>query len=208
MTTLILIRHAESVANRLGFLGGHRSCTGLTDLGRRQAAALRDRLALTGTPADALLTSRLARAIETAQVIGPAVAGGVLTPQARCELCDVHWGQLDGAPMAALDGLDDPYAPVAADGESWLMFERRCRRTLRALAREFAGRTAVVVTHGGVIKSSLSLFGAMTGAGSADADVSYTAVTTWVRDPDRRWRLDAHDDHAHLAGLPTPADVV
>jgi broad specificity phosphatase PhoE len=202
-TTLVLIRHAESIANRMGFLGGHRSCRGLSDAGRRQAGALRDRLAGAGPPADALLCSRLARAVETARLIAPALAGGTLTPQSRCELCDVHWGALDGAPAEALAGADDLYRPVAPDGESWLMFERRCQRVLLRLAREFAGRTAVVVTHGGVIKSSLRVFGGVTGPESADAEVSYTGMTTWAADTGKRWHLAGYDDHAHLTVLST-----
>lgn len=200
-TTLVLIRHAESVANRMGFLGGHRSCRGLTDAGRRQAAALRDRLATSGLPADALLTSVLARAIETAQIIGPAVAHGTLTQEARCELCDVHWGELDGKPVGDLVESDDPYLPVAPGGESWLGFERRCRRVLLRLAAEFAGRTVVVVTHGGIIKSSLSIFGGTPGADAADREVSYTGMTTWISDSARQWTLAGYDDHAHLSEL-------
>lgn len=204
-TTLLLIRHAESVANRDGFLGGHRSCRGLTEAGRRQAIALRDRLARFCMPADALLTSRLARTIETARIIGPAVAGGTLTAQSRCELCDVHWGELDGAPVETLREMlresDDPYRPVAPGGESWLMFERRCRRVLLRLAGEFAGRTAVVVTHSGFIKSSLRLFGGARGSEPSEVEPSYTGMTTWVADAGGRWRLAAVDDHTHLADL-------
>lgn len=200
-TTLVLIRHAESMANRMGFLGGHRSCLGLTAAGRRQAAALRDRLATLGMPADALLTSRLRRAIETARIIGPAVAGGTLTPQERCELCDVHWGELDGAPVGDLVESDDAYRPVAEGGESWFQFERRCRRALSRLAREFAGRTAVVVTHGGVIKASQYTFGDARGPEPPDLEVSYTGMTTWVADSAGRWTLARFDDHAHLSTL-------
>ena len=46
-TTLVLVRHGESQCGVDGVPGGHRGCTGLTDLGRDQAARLRDRLART-----------------------------------------------------------------------------------------------------------------------------------------------------------------
>lgn len=197
-TTLVLVRHAESVANRMGFLGGHRSCRGLTDTGRCQAAALRDRLAGSGMPVDGLLTSLLARAIETARIIAPAVSDGTVTQEARCELCDVHWGELDGKPAGDLVVSDDPYLPVAPGGESWLAYERRCRQALRRLASDFAGRTAVVVTHGGLIKSSLSVFGTTSGSDAAESDVSYTGMTTWISDSPGKWDLAGYDDHAHL----------
>ena len=43
-TRLILIRHGESNVTVERILGGEKSCTGLSDLGRAQACALRDRL--------------------------------------------------------------------------------------------------------------------------------------------------------------------
>ena len=48
VTRLVLVRHAESMATVRRIVGGPRSCTGLSELGRRQAEALRDRLARTG----------------------------------------------------------------------------------------------------------------------------------------------------------------
>ena len=69
---LILIRHGEAHAGFTGPIAGPRGCAGLTDLGRRQARALRDHLAATGrVRADVLISSVLPRAIETAQIIAP-----------------------------------------------------------------------------------------------------------------------------------------
>ena len=59
-----------------GVCGGPIGCQGLTELGRRQVTSLRDRLALTGelAGADALYASVLPRAIETAELLAPALA--------------------------------------------------------------------------------------------------------------------------------------
>ncbi len=51
---LMLIRHAEPEANIKGVIGGPRNCTGLTDRGRSQAAALGGRLARDGEHFDVL----------------------------------------------------------------------------------------------------------------------------------------------------------
>ena len=48
-TRLVLIRHGESRATVDEIVGGHDGCQGLTDRGRRQAEALRDRLGATGS---------------------------------------------------------------------------------------------------------------------------------------------------------------
>ena len=78
-TRFVLVRHGESVATVNRFIGGFRTCTGLSDLGRQQAERLRDRLARTGEVAgDRLYASNFARARETAEIIAPALgrAGG------------------------------------------------------------------------------------------------------------------------------------
>ena len=43
MTRLIFVRHGESQVTVNRVVGGPRSCIGLSDLGRSQAANLRDR---------------------------------------------------------------------------------------------------------------------------------------------------------------------
>ncbi len=77
VTRLVLVRHGEAQTHVDQVIGGHRGCTGLSELGRRQAAALRDRLASTGelASATALWSSILPRAVETADIIAPAIGG-------------------------------------------------------------------------------------------------------------------------------------
>ena len=76
LTRIILVRHGESVVTVDRVLGGPRSCTGLSPLGRLQAAALRERLELTqAIVPDVLYSSAYPRALETAQIIAPAFKG-------------------------------------------------------------------------------------------------------------------------------------
>src|SRR6185312_7034575 len=72
-TRVVVIRHGESQAQAAHLLSGHDTCTGLTDLGRRQVGALRDRLVATGElgAVDAFYTSILVRARETATILRP-----------------------------------------------------------------------------------------------------------------------------------------
>jgi len=78
-TRLVLVRHGEAVCNVSGVCGGRIGCQGLTDRGRAQVEALRDRLLVTGELAgtDVLYASLLPRAIETAELLAPALAPGV-----------------------------------------------------------------------------------------------------------------------------------
>jgi len=74
MTRLVLIRHGESVSTVERRIGGVRTCGGLSPLGRKQAEALATRLARTGElRPDVLVASTIRRAVETAEIIAPAV---------------------------------------------------------------------------------------------------------------------------------------
>ena len=96
-TRIILIRHGQANAFTEQFIAGHDSCTGLSDHGRRQAEALRDRLARTHEfgEVDALYASLMERSVETARVIAPAL--GDLAIKQDCGVCELHPGpDVDG----------------------------------------------------------------------------------------------------------------
>src|SRR4029079_12461481 len=71
VTRLVLVRHGESRATVDRIVAGHDTCKGLTDRGRQQAEALRDRLARPGELAATtrLVASLMERARETAEII-------------------------------------------------------------------------------------------------------------------------------------------
>jgi probable phosphoglycerate mutase len=156
---LVLVRHGDAHAGFQGVIGGPRGCTGLTDRGREQAAALRDHLAVSGrVRADVLLSSVIPRAIETAEIIAPGL--GIETFARECDLCEVHTGEADGLEWAewgvrygSFDMEAEPDRVFAPEGESWNSFHERVREVLERLAQEYEGLTVVAVCHGGVISA-------------------------------------------------------
>ena len=71
MTRLILVRHGESQVTVNRVIGGPRTCSGLSELGRQQAARLRERWAATPEfTADVVVSSAYPRARETASASG------------------------------------------------------------------------------------------------------------------------------------------
>ena len=189
-------------------VGGHAGCTGLSPLGRRQAEALRDRLAATGeVEADVFLSSILPRAVETARIIAPAVGGEL---RQDCDLCELHPGECDGLTWdeyrtrhGDIDVLGDPAAPISPGGESLTDFQDRVVGVLRRVVAEHADRTVVVVCHGGVVATSFVAFFDLPvdRAMGALVVVENTSLTEWVRRDDGRWWLVRHNDAAHLVGL-------
>lgn len=210
MTRLVLVRHGESVAQVERFIGGHESCRGLSDRGRAQVTALRDRLQRTQElEADVVVTSVLPRAIETAQMIGPAVGGG--EPIQDCDLCEIHVGEADGLTWEEFEQRyprTDFFADEApAPGmESVRQFTDRVSRALKRYAEEHEGKTIVAAVHGGIVESSLTTFFGLEGRAPV-GEIVNASITEWsfeanpfTVDRTPRWALVRWNDHAHLAG--------
>ena len=205
ITRLVLVRHGEAQAHLDGVVAGPKGCTGLSDLGRRQATALRDRLASTGelTGATVLYASILPRAVETAEIIAPAL--GSLDIQQDCELCELHPGECDGITWSEYDAryrVTPWYGDrvMSPGGESWVDFMARTARALTALVERHPGETVVVACHGGVIIGSMVCGLGLDGADDRGLHPENTSLTEWTCSRDR-WRLRRFNDAAHLTGL-------
>lgn len=163
-TRLLMVRHGESHANALGIAGGHRGDGGLTDLGRRQAQALADRLAMSGelSGARAFYTSTMPRAIETGEYLRAVLAP--LEPHRDDDLCEISVGEGDGltwseftARFGAPDWDNDPWAITAPGGESLMTFYERCRLAINDLVVRHPDEQVVLVVHGGFIEQAMKI---------------------------------------------------
>lgn len=212
-TRVVLIRHGESNSTVHQIVGGHEGCTGLSERGRRQAEMLAARLHRSGelTGATALLTSVLPRAVETAEIIAPALGG--LIPKQDCDLCEIHPGEGDGLTWEEFrnrympaDGSRSPYRAWSPGGESWATFMARVGTSLGDVARRHRGETVVVVCHGGVIEGGFAAFGNQPLRRPFDVAIENTSITEWRRFDDAgggppeqaRWQLVRFNDAAHL----------
>ncbi|MGZ4804694.1 MAG: histidine phosphatase family protein [Acidimicrobiia bacterium] len=206
-TRLLLIRHGESDAQARGYLSGHDACGGLSDTGREQVETLRDRLIATGElgEVDAVYTSILARAIETTEILAPAL--GEAEPRQECAWCEIHPGEAEGLtwtefrerfPVAG--DLADPYRQRAPGAETWAEFYVRAGTRLRRIADDHPGERVVVVYHGGIIGASFVALGELPlqhGHALTHETVN-TSLTEW-RHTGSEWRLVRYNDASHLA---------
>jgi probable phosphoglycerate mutase len=214
VTRLLLIRHGESQVYVDGVVGGLATCNGLSDLGRRQAAALRDRLAETHEfdPVDALIASTLPRARETAEIISPAI--GNLPVVEDEDVCELHPGEADGmsyddyvAKYGWRDMEANPDLELSPGGESIAAFHRRVGTALTRIADAHPDQTVVIACHGGVVDVGLRTLLGLGMVGGFDLYTENTSITEFVlapateRRPTRRWRLVRYNDAAHLAGV-------
>lgn len=212
-TRLVLIRHGESRATVDKVVGGHRGCTGLSELGVRQAEALAGRLAATGEfgRVHALLTSILPRAIETAELIAPALGWRPDAVSQDCALCELHPGECDGMTweqFGAVYGDPDmranPFVALSPGGEGLAEFHLRAGRAVSRAVGDHPGQTVVIVCHGGIIGASMARYLDLPAFGRlVHLEIDNTSITEWLvpaAGPDRP-ALVRFNDSAHLAGL-------
>jgi probable phosphoglycerate mutase len=204
-TRLAIIRHGEAVSNAEDTLGGHESCLGLTEHGRRQVEALAARLERTREleGAVALYTSILRRAIETAEILSPAL--GNLPIERTCSLCERHVGEADGMTWTEYEakfgrevpGVDD-HRVLSPGGESWAGFLDRAESALYDVMERHPGQLVVVAGHGGLIGTSVVRFLGVPDNGAAFrgyADNSSITEWEWTG---KRWWFVRYNDAAHL----------
>lgn len=150
VTTFALIRHGQTDWNAQRRLQGSTDIP-LNDVGRDQA---RDAVeALAGYDWDAIVSSPLSRAAETADLIA---AGLGLTAARRVPgLTERSFGPAEGLQNGPeLDALRIPGGFHGAEGEDEAA--DRGLAALEALAEEFRGGRVLVVTHGSLLRVSLS----------------------------------------------------
>ncbi len=162
-TRILAIRHGETLWNVDTRIQGHLNID-LNETGRWQA----DRVghALASEPIQAIYSSDLRRALETAKAIATAPARLTthtptplqVTP--HLQLRERHFGYLQGKTWAEIETehpeecklwrTRDPYwAP--AGGESLSDLRERIQRCVNELASQHMGEQIVLVAHGGVM---------------------------------------------------------
>jgi len=202
---LVIIRHGEAVSNLEDVVAGHLSCKGLTDHGRRQVAALATRLRRTKEleGAVALYSSILPRAVETAEILAPALGG--LEVRQTCDLCERHVGEADGMTWSAYEARygamkpgDDPEREMAPGGESWVGFLDRAEAALYDVMGHHPGQLAVVAAHGGIIGASMVRFLGLSDHGAGlRGHPDNSSITEWAW-TGVRWWLVRYNDGGHL----------
>jgi uncharacterized phosphatase len=145
MTELIIVRHGQTDWNLQKRIQGSTDIP-LNSIGRAEAAEagvrLRDR------DADAVVTSPLLRAEETARILAGEL--GLPAPAVVPALTERHHGAIEGLTFADRQARFPDGVPVPGL-ESRQDVLARVLPALGRIAAEHEGETVVVVSHGGVI---------------------------------------------------------
>lgn len=191
---LILVRHGQTSSNVAGALDTAEPGADLTDLGRRQAAAVP--AALAHEEVTAVYASPLVR---TQQTAAPLAAARGLPVVVRRGLEEVSAGHLEmrtdeEAVLAYVDLLRtwmhtdrDHRLP---DGEAGTSFLARFDAVVEDLAAVHGpDDTVVVVSHGAAIRVWVAVATAMSPEHAGELHVSNTAAAVLEGSPDGGWEL-------------------
>lgn len=152
MTTLIIVRHAQSLANKAELFIGHKDMD-LSELGVIQAKLLGEYLVNKKFPIDAIYSSDLLRPYHTVEPYAKAVGMEIIKDR---ELREIYAGQWEGHKFSDLfDLFPDSYAVWKKDigncvcdgGESVAQLYERINNAVDRIAKKHDGQTVLIGTH-------------------------------------------------------------
>jgi 2,3-bisphosphoglycerate-dependent phosphoglycerate mutase len=197
-----LLRHGESVGNAEGYYQGHAEFE-LTETGRAQVRALAEHWLAKDIQFDAIISSPLARARQSAEII-------VDILPAPLEF-DPIWMELNNGVLAGLKhevaseiyprpDFRNPYTPVGQTGESEWDLYLRAGKAMQSLLIRSPGRY-LVVSHGGILNMVLrAMLGITPQANWQGASFRFpnTGCAVVEYHPQRhRWILNQFNDQGH-----------
>ncbi|HOL11394.1 MAG TPA: histidine phosphatase family protein [Bacillota bacterium] len=203
MTTVYLIRHGQTLANREGILQGHLDAP-LSEYGKRQAELVGK--ALSTANIDTIYSSDLDRARKTAEAIAKYHdLEPILDPRLR----EIHCGSLQGKTMEESKRLypeffeslkEDPLnTPRPGGGESYIDLHQRSVDAFEDILKKHPESNVVIVTHGGVVRCLLAYAqGMLPDPSSPTPDNASISVISFK---DGKLQVEKINDISHLAEL-------
>ena len=207
MTTLLLIRHGQSLANLTRFFAGHTDVA-LTDLGLRQAECTAEFI-LENYRVDRVYSSDSCRAYATAKALADRLQ---LQITAREDLREIFAGQWEGMtftdiaaqyPEAYNCWFTDIGRCRPVGGESTEELLLRIEGALRRICEENPDSVVAVATHATAIRSMQSKYSGVGLAGMKDVPWVVNASVTELYYENGTFSLGKIGQAAHLQDLRT-----
>jgi broad specificity phosphatase PhoE len=199
---LTLVRHGESVGNELGYYQGQADFE-LNERGRAQAQALAERWKYEGVQFDTAITSPLARARQTAEIIAEALNLDLELNHLWMERNNGHLAGLHPKEAAERFPRPDfihPYMPIGGTGESQWDLYLRAGQAIREIMARPPGRY-LIISHGGLLQMAMySILGLTPQADFLGPQFRFrnTAFATLVYSPgSHHWTLEGINDQSH-----------
>ncbi len=152
MTKLIIVRHAQSIANKEQVFIGHKDMD-LTETGHEQARLLGKYLIRKAYPIDEIYSSDLLRPYHTVEPYAKAVGKKIIKEKG---LREIYAGEWEGHkfidlpvlfPKSYNDWLHDIGNCSTDGGESTKELYERINSTVDRIAKDNDGKTVLIATH-------------------------------------------------------------
>ncbi|MDL2263270.1 histidine phosphatase family protein [Synergistaceae bacterium OttesenSCG-928-I11] len=161
---IFLLRHGKpAFPDERSYIYGHTDYP-LAAVGIEQAEKIA--AALAGVPMGRIVSSDLARAAQTADIVASFQTGGTCEPERDPALREIDMGEWDGRAKDEIEGeyvdvfrmRGEDFANTAAPGgESFVQLQRRALGALERIVRGCEGTDSILlVAHGGLFWSMIS----------------------------------------------------
>lgn len=204
MTTLLIIRHGQSVSNIRGVFTGHLDLE-LTPLGHQQAQ-LTGEFIIENFKVDAVYSSDLCRAADT----GRAVADPLGLPlRTDPRLREIYAGTWEGLSFNELSETSPAYMVFRGDigacqtdgGESVAQLSTRVLEAFYEIAASNDGKTVVIATHATPIRALMTHAQGLSLADMKDVPWVTNASVTEVIFENGSFRLGKVCQDSHLGSI-------
>lgn len=155
MVRLYITRHGETEWNKSRRFQGHKN-SALTDKGVLGAKLLSQRFS--DIEVDAIISSPLLRAYETAQIVRGDKPVSIITDDGLKEINlgdfeGMTYGEIEGKYKSALRKIEDnPYDNCYPNGENLLGFYDRVVKAVENIIKNYENKSLLIVAHGGTVK--------------------------------------------------------
>jgi len=208
-TRIYLVRHGATELTAEDRFAGSTDVP-LSDEGRRQVAALAERLRC--DTLDAVYASPMSRTLETARIIaGP----HGLEPVTEPDLREIDYGHWEGRTRDEVEAKypdeyeawqEDPLTIAPAGGESGIQVLARALPVIRRIVQQHQHGSVLVVSHKGTNRLLVSSLLGFDARGYRDRlDQSPAALTILDFASVTRARLRVFNDVSHYEGVPERA---
>ncbi len=207
MTTLILVRHGQSMANLEKIYAGHTDYD-LSPTGHAQTEKTAEYI-LENYKVDKIYSSDLKRAYNTAKKVADKIGMEIITDK---NLREIYAGNWEDVPFDELVQkysddysvwLDDIGNSVCTGGESVKQLAERILKKLTEIATENDGKTVLVTFHATPIRTMQCLWSGKTLDEMKDVPWVSNASVTVVEYKDSSFELKLIGEDSHLSGMQT-----
>ncbi len=213
MTTIIVVRHGQSMANLDDLFAGHTD-TPLSPLGQRQAHMTAEYI-LKNYKIDSIYSSDLKRAYSTAKPVADALSMQIKTDEGLREIYGGEWEEMPFKKLAEVYPAEfnvwcnDTGNAVCPGGESVSALLARTEKALEKIVSENEGKTVLVTTHATVVKVLQCLFRNIPLSDMRSIPWVPNASVTEIKYSGGKYTLEKEGFQEHLVGFTSelPEDI-